>query len=87
MTLGELRKIKSSQYVYYEGAKAYLYVLAGRSYYLFSNNPNLNGSDPFPVFRSALGFSYSYWLANEDSYDPYNRHVDIVIVKKRRRLL
>jgi hypothetical protein len=87
MTLEELRKIKNSQSVYYNGNVAYLYVFGDRGYYLFSNDPSLNGSDPCPIVRSSLGYSYSYWLASKDDYDHCNRHVDIMIAKKGRRPL
>lgn len=87
MRLEELRKIKSSQYVYYKGVKAYLYVFPDRGYYIFSNDACIEGSDPFPAVRSALGFSYSYWLADQLSCDPCSKHLNIMIPKKGRRPL
>lgn len=85
MRLEELRKIKNSQKVYYRGAVAYLYVSTDLRYYIFSNETSLSGSDPYPELRSALGFSYSYWLANKDDCDPCNKHRDITIPNERRR--
>lgn len=90
MTLEELRKIKTSQDVYYKGNKAYLYVSPDRGYFLFSNVKGLGGSDTYPEVRESLGFSYSWWLAGrEDGYDTCNIHEDIVIAaeKGRRRPL
>lgn len=87
MTLEELRKIKSSQYVFYNGTVAYLYISTEGKYYIFSNDPSLSGSDSFPAVRSALGFSYSYWLADKNRCDSLNKHEDIVLFKKGRRPL
>lgn len=85
MTLEELRKIKSSQYVFYNGTVAYLYISTDGKYYIFSNETSLHGSDSYPAVRSALGFSYSYWLANEVDCDPCNKHRYITIPNERRR--
>lgn len=85
MTLEELRKIKSSQYVFYNGTVAYLYISTDGKYYIFSNETSLHGSDSYPAVRSALGFSYSYWLASEVRCDPCNKHKYITIPNERRR--
>lgn len=87
MRLEELRKIKNSQKVYYNGTVAYLYVSTDRRYYIFSNETSLHGSDSYPEVRRTLGFSYSYWLADKDRCDPCNKHKYITIPNERRRPL
>lgn len=85
MRLEELKKIESSQTVYYNGTVAYLYISTDKRYYLFSNETSLNGSDPYPSLRNSLGYAYSYWLADGRDCDPHNYHLNIVIAKKGRR--